>query len=262
MKKILVRLFLVFVLLIILGVVAVHLFLDDAVKRGILAVGPKITKVEVKLESVSLSLLTGSGKLSGFVIGNPEGYKTPSALSVGSTALAVDARSLLSDKIIIRTIELEAPEVTFETDLKANNLGKIRSNLEETTGGGKSAPATATPSEEAKASKKLQIDNFVFSGGKLHVTVSAFGGKSATVKLPEIRLKDLGTGPEGITAAELTKLVLQKLEEVAAQQATTAIAELSKGAVYLGQDAKAAATNTVEKATKGIGIGDLFKSKK
>src|SRR6266404_641721 len=122
MKKILVRLFLVFVLLIILGAVAVHLFLDDAVKRGILSIGPKLTKVEFKLDSVSLSLLSGSGKLKGFVIGNPEGYKTPSAISVASTSLAVDPKSLLGDKIIVRTIDLESPEVTFETDLKANNL--------------------------------------------------------------------------------------------------------------------------------------------
>ena len=159
-------------------------------------------------------------------------------------------------------IELQAPEVTFETDLKANNLGKILSNLEETTGGAKKestepTPPPPTPSEEAKASKKLQVDNFIISGGKLHVTVSSFGGKSATVKLPEIRLKDLGKGPEGITAAELTKLVLLKLEAVAAEQAIPAIADLSKGAVYLGNDAKASVTNKLEKATKGI--GDLFK---
>jgi len=259
MKKILVRLFLVFVLLIILGAVAVHLFLDDAVKRGILSIGPKLTKVEFKLDSVSLSLLSGSGKLKGFLIGNPEGYKTPSAISVGSTSLAVDPKSLLGDKIIVRTINLESPEVTFETDLKANNLSKILSNLEESTGGGKKEPTASapTPAEEAKASKKLQVDSFVMSGGRLHVMVSSLGGKAATVKLPEIRLKDLGTGPEGITAAELTKLVLQKLEEVAAQQAIPAIADLSKGAVYMGQDLKAAATNKVEKATKGL--GDLFK---
>lgn len=261
MKKILVRLFIVFVVLLILGVVAAHLFLDDAVKRGILTIGPKLTKVEMKLDSVSLSLLSGSGKLKGFILGNPEGFKSPSAISVGSTELSVDPKSLLGDKIVLRTIELQAPEVTFETDLKANNLGKILSNLEETTGGKKepteTTPPPPTPSEQAKASKKLQVDNFVISGGKLHVTVSSFGGKSATVKLPEIRLKDLGKGPEGITAAELTKLVLLKLEAVAAEQAIPAIADLSKGAVYLGNDAKAAATNKLEKATKGI--GDLFK---
>ena len=262
MKKILVRLFFVFVILIILGVVAVHLFLDDAVKRGIVTIGPKLTKVDIKLESVSLSLLSGSGKLSGLVVGNPEGFKTPSAIAVGSTAISVDPKSLLSDKIVVRTINLQAPEVTFETDLKANNLGKILSNLEETTGGGQKEPAQPAPSPPAEpgAAKKLQVDDFVISGAKLHVSVSSFGGQSATVKLPEIHLKDLGKGPEGITAGELTKLVLRKLEEVAVQQAAPAIADLSKGAVFMGQDLKAAATNNVEKATKGI--GDLFKSKK
>jgi len=254
MKKILVRLSIVLLVLIVLAIVALHLFLDDAVKKGIVTIGPKLTKVDVKLDAVSLSLLSGSGKLKGFVIGNPEGFKTPSAISVDSATLSVDPMSLLSDKVLIRTINLQAPEITFETDLKANNLGKIVSNLEETTGGGKKAPPSATPSEETKASKKLQVDDFLITGAKLHVSVTTLGDKSATVKLPEIHLKDLGKGPEGITAGELTKLVLQKLEEVAAQQATTAIADLSKGGVYLGTDLKAKATN---EATKRL--GDLLK---
>jgi len=255
MKKIIVRLFMALIVLALLAVVAVHFFLDSAIKRAVETIGPDLTKVQVKLDTVNLMLLSGSGKIRGLVIGNPEGYKSPSAISVGTVSIGVQPASLLGDKIIVESINMQAPEVTFETDLRQNNLGKILSNLEETTGGGK----TPTQPKEPGTSKKLQVDDFVISGGKIRVVVSTFAGKTATASLPEIHLKDLGKGPEGITAAELARQVLQALEKGAAQAAAGAIADLSKGALYLSNEPGKIATNSVDKVTRGI--GDLFKKK-
>jgi len=56
------------VVLIVLAALAVHFFLDDAVKRGVETIGPKITKVDVKLDGVSISLLSGSGKIKGLLV--------------------------------------------------------------------------------------------------------------------------------------------------------------------------------------------------
>src|SRR4051812_8328742 len=132
MKKIIVRLFLLLVLLILIAAVVVHLFLDGEVKRLVESIGPQLTKVSVKVQSVNLILLSGSGKIRGLVIGNPEGYKSPSAISAGAASLALQPASLLSDKIVIRSINLQGPEVTFETDLTQNNLSKLLANLDET----------------------------------------------------------------------------------------------------------------------------------
>src|SRR2546425_10219166 len=106
MKKIIVRLFIALLVLVALAVLAVHLFLDSAVKRAVETIGPDLTKVQVKLESVNLSLLSGSGKLSGLVVGNPEGYKTPTAIRVGTASIALQPASLLSDKIIVQSINV------------------------------------------------------------------------------------------------------------------------------------------------------------
>src|SRR6266852_4083053 len=140
MKKIIVRLLMALLVLALLAVVAVHFFLDSAIKRAVETIGPDLTKVQVKLDTVNLMLLSGSGKIRGLVIGNPEGYKSPSAISVGTVSVAIQPASLLGDKIIVESINMQAPEVTFETDLRQNNLKKILSNLEEVTGGG-NAPA-------------------------------------------------------------------------------------------------------------------------
>jgi uncharacterized protein involved in outer membrane biogenesis len=256
MKKLLVRLTVVLIVLLILGVVGLVLSLDSAVKRGVETIGPKLTQVSVKLDSVSLSLLSGAGKLKGLVVGNPTGYKTPSAISVGQASLALQPSSILSSKVVIHSIDVQAPEITFETDLKGNNLNKILANLKASTGGGGAgAPA------QTQAGKKLQVDDFRITGGQVHVSVNALGNQaSATVALPEIHLSGLGQGPDGITAAELTTLVLQAIEKEAVQLAGSVLSSYGKDLSGLTKALSGSSTNTVDQVTKGLG-GFLNKKK-
>lgn len=255
MKKLVIGFSIAVVILAILGLVAVGLFLDTAVKRGVETIGPMLTKVDVKLDSVSLSLLSGGGKLKGLLVGNPSGYRTPSAIQVGDASLAITPGSIFSSKVVIRSINVQAPEITFETDLKGNNLSKIVANLQAATGGSSSSGA----SSDKKAGKKLQVDDFLITGGKIHVTVTALGGQSATVPLPEIHLTSLGQGPDGITAAELTRLVLQAVEKEAVQAAAGSLTDLSKDAANLTKGLGKTANGTAAGVTKGL--GGLFKQK-
>ena len=89
MKKIIKLIVIAILVLVVLAVLAVHFFLDAGLKRGVETVGPMMTKVPVKVDSVSLSIMSGSGNIKGLVVGNPEGYKTPSAISVGKSTLSM-----------------------------------------------------------------------------------------------------------------------------------------------------------------------------
>src|ERR1043165_4905320 len=120
MKKLFIRVLIAIVVVGILGILAMSLFLDGAVKRGVETVGSMLTKVEVKLDSVNLSLLSGSGKLKGLVLGNPEGFKTPSAIQVGTARVELQPGSVFANKVVIKSILVQAPQITFETDLKGN----------------------------------------------------------------------------------------------------------------------------------------------
>ena len=189
-------------------------------------------------------------------MGNPAGFKSPFAIDIGEATLALKPSSLLSDKIVIKTIDVQAPQITFETDLKHNNLSMILANVQETTGGEQTAPAKQQqPSQpkEAKPARKLEVDDFVINGGKIHVAVSGVVQGSATVPLPPIHLQNLGTGPGGITPAELTQRVLAAIESSAAQAASGAVADIGKGAVYVTKDVGNVGSNTLQKVTKGIG---------
>ena len=263
MKKLIVRILIALVVVVVLAVLAVGMFLDRAIKSGVETFGPKLTKVDIKLQSVRLSLLSGSGSIKGLVVGNPEGYRTPSAINIGVASLSLKPRSLLSDKIVVKSINVQAPEITFETDLRHNNLSKILANVQEATGGGTKEPGKPQePSqpEGAKPAKKLQVDDFVISGGKIRVSVTALGGKTATVPLPDIHLEDLGTGPEGITPVELAKQVMEAIVSGASQAAEGAVVDLGKGALYIGKEAgNTASSNAVQSVTKSL--GNIFKKK-
>ncbi len=252
MKKIAIRLLIVFIVVVLLVLVSLGLFLDAAIKRGIETAGPMVAKVPIKLDAVSLSFFSGSGRIKGLVVGNPEGYKTPSAIQVGEASIALEPGSVFSHKVIIKSISLEAPEVTFETNLKENNLSKILANLQAATG------SESSGSSSSKPGKKLQVDDFVIRNAKLNVSLTALG-KSATVALPEIHLTQLGAGPEGITPAELAQQVLQAIEKEAAQASTSAIAGLAKDATGLSKDLGKTATGAAEKISQGL--GGLFKKK-
>jgi uncharacterized protein involved in outer membrane biogenesis len=251
MKKIILGIVAALVVIVVVAIVAVFMLLDKGVKKAIETAGPMITKTTMTVEGVNLSPLSGAGSIKGLLVGNPEGFKTPQAIKVGNASMALDPGSLFADKVVVRSIKVEGPEIMYETNLKTSNLGKILENVEQFTG-----PDT----KEDEASKKLQVDEFVISGGKIHVSVTALGGQPITVPLPEVRLTGLGKGPEGITAAELTKLALDKVVKAAMEAGEPALKDLSRQATErLTQEANKAAAGAVDKASKSL--NDLFKKK-
>src|SRR5262249_50906094 len=163
-------------------------------------------KVDIKLEAVSLSLLSGGGKVKGLVIGNPEGFKTKNAIQVGKASLALKPGSLLSEKIVIKSVNVEAPEITFEGSLKGNNLSEILENIEAVAGGEKDSSKSGEKKPQT-SQKKIEVDDFSITGGKINLSMTMLGGKSATVPLPDIHLQNLGTGSGGITPTELVRKV-------------------------------------------------------
>ena len=256
MKKAVIRILIGLVVLLIAAVVIAGFSLDGIVKRGIETIGPKLTKVDIKLDKVGLSLFSGSGRVDGLVVGNPEGFKSPHAISVGSVSLSLSPASLLSDKIIIKSIKADAPEITYETGAGGSNLKKILANLNETAGGGGNSTNAA-----AKPGKKLEVDDVLLTGAKLHLSLAGIAG--ATVPLPAIHLTGLGQDAAGITSADLTKRVLAEIEQAAAKAAAESAGDIAKGATGLVKGLTGGTNNPVgEAASKlGKGVGDLLKSK-
>lgn len=254
------------VLLIVVGLI-VGANLGKIVKAGMETVGPKVTQTTLTVDSVNVSLLAGSAGVKGLVLGNPEGYKAPQAISVGDASVSLAPASVLSDKIIIHSVVVRAPEITFEGNpFGMNNLKKIMDNVNAMAGSASqpaAQPATnapAAPAGQQKPAKKLEVDDFLITGAKVHANLTGIVNKEVTLPLPDIHFTDLGKGTDGITAADLTQKVLGEIT-------TGTIQTLGDYATNVGKDAATAAkgaansvlqgsTNAVDQLKKGI--GNLF----
>jgi hypothetical protein len=203
---------------------------------------------------VHIGLLTGSAKVKGLVVGNPDGFKTPNAISVGTAAVSVNPFSILSDKIVVRSINVEAPEITFEGGLSGNNLSKIMDNVNAVAKSG--GPVSTNAPGKAKPAKKLEVDDFLITGAKVHGTLVLFGGKELTLPslpVPDIHLTNLGTGPDGITPTELTRAVMDAITTATVKAVANIGTDLGKGAENLGKGAGGAVGSGVNKLKSGLG---------
>ena len=254
-KKLLIALGVIAVLAIV-AVIFVGVFLGNIIKAGMETVGPKITQTTLKVDAVSVSLLGGSAGVSGLVLGNPTGYKSPQAISVAKASVSIVPGSLLSDKIVIHSIEMRAPEITFEGNpFGANNFSKIMENVNAAAGAA-AQPATNAPAPAGSKApaKKLQVDDFLITGAKVTAQINTgLLNKEISLTLPDIHLSNLGQGSDGITAAELAKQVLGKIDVATIEALTKAVNDLGKNLGGLGNDAGKAVGGNVDKLKKGLG---------
>src|SRR3990172_4509823 len=85
-------------------VVVLTFFLGSIVRAGVNRVGPALTKTRVELADARISPLSGIGTLTGFVVGNPEGWTSDRALYLGKVHVDLQPFSLFGDHIVINEI--------------------------------------------------------------------------------------------------------------------------------------------------------------
>ena len=154
---------------------------------------------------------------------------------------------------------MPGPEIDFIEDF---GLCVVAIQKHQFTGGSatnKTGKSEKGEAKEAKPGKKIEVDEFIITGAKVHLSLTGMGGTAVPIPLPEIRLADLGKDADGITAAELTKKVMQAVLAGTTKAAAGAVADLGKGAADAAVGAGKTATESVGKAAKGI--GGLFKKK-
>ncbi len=248
MKKIIIRIVLVLVLLLVVGVGVLLLGLNSVFKKGFNTVGPSLTKVDTRISGAAISPFSGSGELMDLFIGNPAGYKTPSAIEAKNIKVSVTPGSVFADKMVINQVSVTGPKITFEGGLTQNNLSTILASIQEASGssGGKDS---STPSK----SKKLQVTDFQIKDAVVQINFDKLGGKSLTVPLPEIHLQNLGTGPDGITPAGLAEEILKSVVAGVTKAASKALMDLGPGALDLGKSGAGQLKNAAK------GFKDLLK---
>lgn len=228
-------------------VVVLVLFLGQIIKSGITTAGPKLAGVPIELERVVVNPFSGIVQIKGLVIGNPEGFNTPSAMELGDFKLNIKMSSLLSDAIVIEEILISDPQITFEKGLKSSNLSELQKNLApaEPKTASPEKPAAEAPEKKRGEAKKVMIDDFQLNGARVNVTLTALGGKTLTLSLPPIQMQGIGRDSGGAGAAEVISELLGSI--------TGAVVDAVAGAGDLAGDALKGAGGLATDALKGSG---------
>lgn len=201
--------------------------LDRVVASAIKTYGPDITGVPVKLAGVKILPADGTATLRGLELGNPKGFKTARALSVGQISMTLDLASLTKEVVVLHEISVERPDVTYEYAAGRSNLEAIQQHVEayiaETTG-------TQGKPKSKGPEKKIIIEHLYIKGARAHVSADKLQGKTLTVPLSDMHMVDIGKKTHGATPAEAAKQVVGALT----QNATRAVAPFHLGGAVDG----------------------------
>lgn len=248
---------------IVVGVVALLLVLaytqlDLVIRKGVERMGPEMTGTFVTLEKVRLSPFSGRGRIEGLVIGNPEGFKTDHAIRVGAIQLAVAPKSLLTKKIVIRELLVEAPEITYEADLYGSNISRIQRNLEKAEASQAEGEKDAAVAGD-EGGQKAVIRNLIISDGRIRLSTQMMRGKTVMLPLPTIHMEDLGEDSGGVTAVKAVTMVFDSMARGLARSVTGITGTVGAGAETIADSAAKGIGQVGESAAKSmqsLGMGD------
>jgi hypothetical protein len=209
------------------------------IKTAVNTYGPTITKTDLRLEDVGVSLFSGEVKLKEFYLGNPKGFTSPQAMRVKSIFVNVDEKSLMKDPIVIDKIEIAGPEITYEKTASSDNFMTIMENVKKSAGMGQ---APQEKPKQAGKSKNLMIKEFVLKEGKVNLVAAFLGGKGVSAPLPDIRLTNIGSGKEGASPQKVAETILAAIYEKLTSSAFTA---------SLNNQLKALGVQSLDEATAG-----------
>lgn len=196
---------------------------DVIVEQAVTRVGSLVTGTKVELDSFSSSLFGGSAELTGFRVGNPEGYRNPEAFQVDKVVVRLNPGSIFTSKIEVIEVSVSGMRVDFEMRLDgSSNLTDIQKNVEQFAGTGGAEPAeeqTPAEAQEAESASEKQLVIRLFQVSDSRVSLSSNVLKTtADIPLPPIEMTDVGEGKTmGETFQELyAQLIVSISKAVAA----------------------------------------------
>jgi hypothetical protein len=191
---------------------------DALVKRAIEGFGPQITGVTVKVKRVRLEPIDGTGSVTGLEVGNPPGYRSARALTLGEMRLAVDYSTLTSSVIRVKEISLQGPVITYETGAGGDNLTAIQKHIDAEVAklGGPGSPDKAS-------GRKFIVDHIYVRDASVRF------GDTLALSMPNVHLRDVGKKSNGASAGEVVKAVWGSIASGATSLAARAGGALRNG---------------------------------
>ena len=245
----LIRCFVIFLILIILLIAGVIWQINPIATKAINVGGPMVLGVPVSVEKVALNP-SGSFELKNLYVGNPENYSTNMPMfAVEDIQVSLDIPSLFSDVIIIRKIQIDRPQVSYEVKNGKSNFDVLKERLAENQK--KKPPKKDKDSPE----KKVIIDELQLNKAEVTCNSTWTLGQTITFPIPSMTIRDIGKKDGGATFADATIEFVGGLGNTVINTGKAIGDGIGDAAKAIGEgvkDAGKAIGNGVKDATKAV----------
>lgn len=182
---------------------------DNLIKTGVEQVASEMTGAPVTIENIETSFREVRGEVTGFVIGNPAGFNTDHAFSLGKVAVQLNPNGIGDNLFTIKEILIDGAKIIYEEqNLTGSNLKTISDNIQNkisSTGGN-----NEITEDQNSSSPEIRfiVESFTFSNAEVQLVSAEYGEK--TLSIPSISATDIG-GSNGITGEELGAYLMDKV---------------------------------------------------
>ena len=225
----------IIILILVLAVAGVggYLFFysGDLIKQGVEEFGPEYLGADVSVGSVDIDYVGGSGEIRNLVVGNPEGYAGPHAMSLDRVGITLDVENITGDLIVIKEVLIDGASVAAVANGNKTNFQKLMENLEASAG---PSEETAAAESSAESETKFIIDQFSFTNADVSLNSDILGEQDMSI--PPINLSGVGRKTNGATALEVGEQLLKPITQA-----------ISRAAVSQGLELDGVKANLLEK---------------
>jgi hypothetical protein len=211
--KIIRRIILLVVLLLVVGGVILYLSIDRIIKSTVQTQATSSLNLNTTLDSASLALLGGNLKLTGLDIASPPGFSSTPMFQLGQAAMSVNYGQLRDEPIHVANITIKNPTLLMEYTNGKLNLNAAVDQMPK-SGDESSSSASSDNSKPIK----LVIDDLSVTGANVIIHPgTAFPGMPAelTVPLPDLDLKNIGSGEGADNGAAIKDVVMTVVSKMA-----------------------------------------------
>jgi hypothetical protein len=185
--------------------------IDRVVTDGIAYYGSVMTKAPVSATDVRITATSGKGTISNLRIGNPAGFRTTPALRADRVDIEIDMASITQDVIVIRVITIDGPNVIYEKGDAMTNFDALQKNI--------ASYLRHAGTGNGEQGQRLIVEELTIYNSKARASAAFMGGKTVSVPLPDITLRNIGKARGGVTPGELGQEVVGVLKEKLTQSA-------------------------------------------
>ncbi|MAG54764.1 MAG: hypothetical protein CMJ83_00580 [Planctomycetes bacterium] len=235
---------LIFVAILVCLLVVGAIYADSLAETGIERGGTWALGVETTVDSASIGFLSGTFALENLSVANPDGFGNEPFMALADGSVEVRASSLMSDTIVLHTLEIDGIDLNLVRGSDGSNYGKILESLARFEG-------EDTKEEDGK---RFVINKIEITNVKVNVTPMAdLGFAKMSLPIDRIVLNNVGTESDGgVLLAEVANQIIQSLLKNAG--GLSGMPDLISGTLnnQLGQLEKIA-KGELSKMTEGIG---------